>query len=73
MESKSIEAMAFFKEKGVEIVEVDPGTVKTFMKWANEYLDELWAKDEFFGKVWKSQKEFGEKWYPYTKAFSLPR
>jgi TRAP-type mannitol/chloroaromatic compound transport system substrate-binding protein len=72
MESKSIEAMAFYKEKGIEIVEVDPETVKTFMKWAGAYLDEMSAKDEFFGKVWKSQKDFGAKWYPYAKMFSLP-
>jgi TRAP-type mannitol/chloroaromatic compound transport system substrate-binding protein len=72
MESKSMEAMAFFKEKGIEIVQVDPETVKTFMKWANTYLDELGAKEEFFGKVWNSQKAFGEKWYPYSKMFSLP-
>ena len=39
MESKSIEAMAFYKEKGIEIVQVDPETVKTFMKWAFDYLE----------------------------------
>jgi TRAP-type mannitol/chloroaromatic compound transport system substrate-binding protein len=72
MESKSMEAMDFFKEKGIEIVQVDPETVKTFMKWAFAYLDEEGAKDEFFGKVWKSQKAYGEKWFPYSKMFSLP-
>ena len=67
-----MEAMEFFKEKGIEIVQVDPETVKTFMKWAFAYLDEQGAKDEFFGKVWKSQKAYGEKWFPYSKMFSLP-
>ena len=44
---------------------MDPETVKTFTKWAHEYLDELASKDKFFAKVWNSQKAFGEKWYPY--------
>jgi TRAP-type mannitol/chloroaromatic compound transport system substrate-binding protein len=72
MESKNMEAMDFFKQKGIEVVQVEPESVKTMMKWAIDYLDEKSATDEFFAKVWKSQKEFGEKWYPYTKAFSLP-
>lgn len=72
MESKNIEAMQFFKEKGVEVVQLDPETVQTLTKWAWEYLDEKGAKDEFFGKVWKSQKDFGAKWFPYNKAFTLP-
>jgi len=73
MESKNIEAMDFFKEKGITIVQLEEETSKTMMKWANEYLDEKSAKDEFFGKVWNSQKAFGQKWFPYSKAFSLPR
>lgn len=72
MESKNLEAMDFFKEKGITIVQMDPETVKTFIKWATEYLDERGAKDEFFGKVWNSQKAFGKKWYPYSKMFTLP-
>ncbi len=73
MEQKNVEAMDFFKEKGVQIVQMDEGTAKTMIQWAHEYLDEQSAKDEFFGKVWKSQKDFGQKWFPYSKAFSLPR
>ncbi len=72
MENENIKAMDFFKEKGIEVVHLEEATVKTMIKWAEDYLDEMGAKDEFFGKVWKSQKEFGKKWYPYTKAFSLP-
>jgi TRAP-type mannitol/chloroaromatic compound transport system substrate-binding protein len=72
MESENVKAMDFYKEKGIEIVQVDPETIKTMMKWANDYLDAMGAKDEFYGKVWKSQKAWGEKWYPYAKMFSLP-
>jgi TRAP-type mannitol/chloroaromatic compound transport system substrate-binding protein len=72
MESENIKAIDFFKEKGIEIVQVEPETIATFTKWANDYLDEMGAKDEFFGKVWNSMKAFGTKWYPYSKMFSLP-
>jgi TRAP-type mannitol/chloroaromatic compound transport system substrate-binding protein len=72
MESENIKAMEFFKEKGIEIVQVDDASVKTMMKWADEYIAELAAKDEFFKKVADSQAAWGKKWYPYTKSFSLP-
>ncbi|RJR19841.1 MAG: hypothetical protein C4582_10025 [Desulfobacteraceae bacterium] len=73
MEQKNLEAMDFFKEKGIQVVQLEDQTSKTMIKWAIEYLDEKAAKDEFFGKVWNSQKQFGSKWFPYSKAFSLPR
>ena len=72
MESKNLEAVEFFNEKGVETVIMDPETVSTMVKWAHEYLDELAGKDEFFAKVWNSQKAFGKKWYPFAKAHNLP-
>jgi TRAP-type mannitol/chloroaromatic compound transport system substrate-binding protein len=72
MEKKSIEAVEFFKEKGIHFVTMEPETVKTFIKWAHEYLDERASKDEFFAKVWDSQKAFGKKWYPYHKMYTLP-
>lgn len=71
MEQKSLEAVAFFKEKGVTIVNMEPETVKTFVKWAHDYLDEQGKKNPFFGKVWDSQKKYGAVWYPYEKAFTL--
>ncbi len=71
-EQKNVEAVQFLKDKGVTFVQLDPETIKTFTKWAHEYLDELSAKDEFFGKVWKSQKTFGETWYPYHEMYNLP-
>jgi TRAP-type mannitol/chloroaromatic compound transport system substrate-binding protein len=72
MEIKNLEAMDFFKAKGITVVEMDPATVKTFIKWADIYMDDMSAKDEFFAKVRKSQKAFTAKWYPYAKGFTLP-
>jgi len=72
MEAKNLEAMDFFKQKGIETVMMDPETVKTFIKWAWDYMDEMGAKDEFFAKVWNSQKAFTKKWFPYIKMYSLP-
>jgi len=72
MEGKNIEAVDFLKKQGVTFVTMDTETVKTFTKWAHEYLDELAAKDVFFGKVWNSQKAFGERWYPYHEIYNLP-
>jgi len=72
MEMKSLQAMEFFKEKGIEVVIMDPETVKTMTNWAWEYMDELGAKDEFFKKVWESQKAFGKRWWPFYEMFHLP-
>ncbi len=72
MEQKNLEAVEFFKKNGIETVIMEPETVQTFVKWAHEYLDELSAKDEWFGKVWNSQKAFGKTWYPYYNAYTLP-
>lgn len=72
MEQKNIEAVKFFKEKGITTVVMEPETVQTFIKWASEYLDELGKKDPFFGKVWSSQKAYGAAWYPYEKSYTLP-
>jgi TRAP-type mannitol/chloroaromatic compound transport system substrate-binding protein len=72
MENKNLDAMDFFKEKGIEIVQMDPETITTFTKWAHDYLDEQSAKDPFFGKVWNSQKAFGKRWYPYHSMYTLP-
>jgi len=72
MESENIKAVDFFKEKGIEIISMDPEEVQTMVKWAHDYLDEMAAKDEFFAKVWNSQKAWGKKWYPYVKTYNLP-
>jgi TRAP-type mannitol/chloroaromatic compound transport system substrate-binding protein len=69
MESKNLEAMDFFKQKGIQVVQMEPETVKTFVKWAWDYMDEMSKKDEFFGKVWNSQKAFMARWTPYAKMY----
>lgn len=72
MEQKNIEAVKFFEEKGVQTVVMEPETVKTLVKWAWEYLDELSEKDAFFKKVWESQKAYGKQWYPFFNTHNLP-
>ena len=61
MENKNIEAVAFFKEKGIETVVMDPETVATMNQWAAEYLDELASKDEFFRQGMEFPKGIREK------------
>jgi len=60
-----------FSKRRLEIVQVEPETVKTFMKWSDTYLDEMGARMSSMQGV-EAQKAFGNKWYPYTKMFSLP-
>lgn len=72
MESKNLDAVEFFNQKGIKTVVMERETISTMTKWANDYLDELAAKDEFFKKVWESQKAFGEKWYPFVETHNLP-
>lgn len=71
MEKQNLDAIKFFKEKGITEVQMAPETIQTFNQWAREYLDELAAKDEFFKKVWDSQKAFGASWYPYDESHHL--
>jgi len=72
MTSKDLEAIEFYKDKGVEIVKMDDETVSTMIKWAEEHMEKLAAKDEFFKKVRESQKAFAKKWYPYEGLYRLP-
>ncbi|HDZ90611.1 MAG: hypothetical protein JRF51_07465, partial [Deltaproteobacteria bacterium] len=72
MEKKNIEAIKFLQEKGVTWVTLDPETITTMQKWAEEYLNKRASKDKNFAKVWNSIKAFGAQWYPYHKLYSLP-
>lgn len=72
MEKKNMEAVQFLKEQGVTFVRMDPETIATMQKWADEYLDKRAAEDETFAEVWNSIKAFGEQWYPYHNLYSLP-
>ena len=71
MEKQNLEAVKFFKENGVQEVQMDPETIATFIEWSNEYLDKQAEKDEFFKEVWGSQKTFGKLWYPYDASHRL--
>lgn len=70
VEKMNLDALEFLKAKGIEVVEMDPETVKTFVQWAREYLDKRAEKDPFFAKVWNSQKAFMKIWNPYAKAYN---
>jgi TRAP-type mannitol/chloroaromatic compound transport system substrate-binding protein len=72
MESKNLESVEFFNEKGVETVVMEPQSVQTMVKWAEAYLDERSKDDPFFSKVWNSQKAFGKRWYPFSRTHNLP-
>ncbi len=64
----NILALEEFDRLGREMVIMEPETVATFLKWADEYLDAESEKDDFFAKVWNSQQEFRDSWYPYAHA-----
>ena len=72
MEKQNIDAVKFFKEKGITVVQLEPETIKTFIKWADDYLEELSKKDPLFKKVRDSQKAFAAQWYPYHNTYNLP-
>lgn len=72
-DSENIKALETFKAHGNELVVMDPETVATFTKWAEDYMDEMAAKDPEFAKVRESQKAFAAKWYPYKEAMHIVR
>jgi TRAP-type mannitol/chloroaromatic compound transport system substrate-binding protein len=71
MRKKDMEAVEFFKEKGINFTELEPQAIETLIEWSNNYLDSLAKKDEFFAKVWKSQKEFSKLCYPHNDYYNL--
>jgi TRAP-type mannitol/chloroaromatic compound transport system substrate-binding protein len=72
MEKENIKAVKFLKDKGITWVTMDPETITTMQKWANEYLDKRSAKDKNFAKVWNSIQAFSKTWYPYHNLYNLP-
>lgn len=72
MRKKDMEAVEFFKEKGINFTRLEPEAIETLIEWSSDYLDSLAEDDEFFAKVWKSQKEFSEIWYQHDKYYNLP-
>ena len=67
---KDIDAMAFFKEKGVEIQYLSPEIQKELAKTAKALMDKKAAKDPFFAKVLKSQRTFRAGYNSYKKLMT---
>jgi TRAP-type mannitol/chloroaromatic compound transport system substrate-binding protein len=69
---KDIEALAFFKQKGVTIHYLDPKIQKELYAKAVVLMDQKAAKDPFFSKVWESQKKFRQEYNMY-KGLMTPQ
>ncbi|MBW1648890.1 MAG: TRAP transporter substrate-binding protein DctP [Deltaproteobacteria bacterium] len=72
LENENLKAVEFFKQNGIEIVRMDEKAIDTMLGWADEYLDDMAAKDPFVKKIRESQKEWAKKWYPYHNLYNLP-
>ncbi|HSW50040.1 MAG TPA: TRAP transporter substrate-binding protein DctP, partial [Bryobacteraceae bacterium] len=70
--AKDIEALTFFKQKGVTINYLDPKIQKELYAKAVALMDQKAAKDPFFSKVWESQKKF-RKDYNMYKGLMTPQ
>lgn len=70
--AKDIEALTFFKQKGVTINYLDPKIQKELYAKAVALMDQKAAKDPFFSKVWESQKKFRKEYNMY-KGLMTPQ
>lgn len=70
--AKDIEALNFFKQKGVTIHYLDPKIQKELYAKAIVLMDQKAAKDPFFSKVWESQKKFRQEYNMY-KGLMTPQ
>ena len=67
---KDIDALAFFKEKGVEIQYLSPDIQKELSKKADALMDKKAAADPFFAKVLKSQRDFRKGYRNYKQLMT---
>lgn len=65
-----IEALAFFKEKGVQIEYLDPAIQKDLAEKARVLLDKKAAQDPFFAKVLASQRAFRKGYDNYRQLMT---
>lgn len=70
--AKDIEALTFFKQKGVTINYLDPKIQKELYATAVALMDQKATKDPFFAKVWESQKKFRKEYNMY-KGLMTPQ
>lgn len=64
--NEDIKALAFFKEKGIQIEYLDPAIQKALQVKATALLDKKAADDPFFAKVLASQRKFRTGYNQYT-------
>ena len=69
---KDIEAMDFFKSKGITIKYLDPKIQQELYVRSVALMEKKAAGDAFFKKVWESQKQF-RKGYNAYKALMTPQ
>jgi len=67
---KDIDALAFFKEKGVKIQYLSPEIQKELSKTAAALMDKKAANDDFFAKVLASQRKFRQGYNTYKKLMT---
>lgn len=67
---EDIQALEFFKEKGVKIEYLDPEIQKELKKKADTLLDQKAAQDPFFAKVLQSQRDFRKGYSDYRRLMT---
>lgn len=68
--SKDISALEFFKQKGINIIYLDPAIQKDLHAKAVALMEKKAAKDPFFAKVWESQKNFRKGYNTYKNLMT---
>jgi TRAP-type mannitol/chloroaromatic compound transport system substrate-binding protein len=65
-----IDALKFFKEKGIKIHYLDPKIQKALYEKTLALIKQKADKDPFIAKVWKSQMKFREDYNAYKKLMT---
>ncbi|PIP47166.1 MAG: ABC transporter substrate-binding protein [Deltaproteobacteria bacterium CG23_combo_of_CG06-09_8_20_14_all_51_20] len=68
--NKDISAIEFFKEKGINVIYLEPGIQKALHAKSVALMGKKAAADPFFAKVWKSQLNFRKGYNSYKKMMT---
>jgi TRAP-type mannitol/chloroaromatic compound transport system substrate-binding protein len=68
--NKDMEALNFFKQKGVIIHYLDPGIQKELYRMSQALVEKKASKDPFIAKVWESQKKFRKEYNKYKELMN---
>lgn len=68
--NKDISAIEFFKEKGINVIYLEPEIQKALHAKSVALMEKKAAADPFFAKVWKSQLKFREGYNSYKKMMT---